>query len=204
MHCEDDWVPDFSSSTRLETHLSEWQPSADAAEPGETFFDAQEDEEDAMFVRSLRDSDGKAEETEAHPHTDAVLSCPGCFTQLCYSCQGHDLYPNQYRAISAYNCTVHTEQTYKEAVDEGGGGRKRRRTFVESQPPEAADGSSASIMCPSGEPIAMEGIGGDGDGESAVKVRFLPVSCNICNTVVAVQEEETQIFHFFHVLPGET
>ena len=31
--------------------------------------------------------------------SDAVLSCPCCFTPLCYDCQRHDVYLSQYRAM---------------------------------------------------------------------------------------------------------
>lgn len=38
--------------------------------------------------------------------SDAVLSCPGCFTMLCLDCQKHDKYHNQYRAMFVVNCQV--------------------------------------------------------------------------------------------------
>jgi hypothetical protein len=38
--------------------------------------------------------------------TDAILSCPMCFTPLCYDCQRHEVYKNQYRAMFVENCDI--------------------------------------------------------------------------------------------------
>ena len=35
--------------------------------------------------------------------TDAILSCPGCFTTCCIDCQQHE-YKDQYRAMFVTNC----------------------------------------------------------------------------------------------------
>jgi len=43
--------------------------------------------------------------------TDAVLSCPACFTILCCDCQQHDLYANQFRAMFVFKCRVVKEET---------------------------------------------------------------------------------------------
>jgi hypothetical protein len=42
--------------------------------------------------------------------TDAILSCPSCFSILCVDCQRHTEYTNQYRAMFVKNCTVNYEQ----------------------------------------------------------------------------------------------
>lgn len=36
--------------------------------------------------------------------SDAILSCPLCFTTLCIDCQQHDKYDNQFRAMFVMNC----------------------------------------------------------------------------------------------------
>lgn len=38
--------------------------------------------------------------------SDALLSCPSCFTTLCIDCQQHERIPNQYRAMFVQNCKV--------------------------------------------------------------------------------------------------
>ena len=44
------------------------------------------------------------------PPSDAVLSCPACFTLICLDCQRHSNFGNQWRALFAQNVTVLTEQ----------------------------------------------------------------------------------------------
>ncbi len=53
--------------------------------------------------------------------SDAVLSCPGCFTTLCIDCQRHEKYHSQYRAMFVMNCDV-DEQPYDPVAHGGGGG----------------------------------------------------------------------------------
>lgn len=36
--------------------------------------------------------------------SDALLSCPLCFTTLCIDCQQHAVYDNQFRAMFVMNC----------------------------------------------------------------------------------------------------
>ncbi|KAJ1780507.1 hypothetical protein LPJ77_000636 [Coemansia sp. RSA 2523] len=51
-----------------------------------------------------RDADWMNKE---HPgHTDAVLACPMCFTQVCFVCQKHERFAGQYRALSVTHCEV--------------------------------------------------------------------------------------------------
>uniref|UniRef100_A0ACD5YT62 Uncharacterized protein n=1 Tax=Avena sativa TaxID=4498 RepID=A0ACD5YT62_AVESA len=66
--------------------------------------------------------------------SDAVLSCPACFTTLCLDSQRHEKYVNQYRAMFVSNCKVKTDQILRE----GKGKRKNRKvTAVDSTAPEA-------------------------------------------------------------------
>ncbi|XP_020573082.1 E2F-associated phosphoprotein [Phalaenopsis equestris] len=46
--------------------------------------------------------------------SDAVLSCPACFTTLCFDCQRHEKYVTQYRAMFVVNCTIRTDQILRE------------------------------------------------------------------------------------------
>lgn len=36
--------------------------------------------------------------------SDAILSCPLCFTTLCIDCQQHEKWENQFRAMFVMNC----------------------------------------------------------------------------------------------------
>ncbi|KAJ1992347.1 hypothetical protein GGI25_002874 [Coemansia spiralis] len=75
------------------THSSSGTDSQD--ESIHELYDEDADQQDAMWM------------AERHPDTtDAVLSCPGCFTQICFVCQHHSRFPGQYRALSTEHCSV--------------------------------------------------------------------------------------------------
>ncbi|KAJ2231269.1 hypothetical protein IWW45_005524 [Coemansia sp. RSA 485] len=64
-------------------------------------YDQEADDLDAQWV------------AQNHPgNTDAVLSCPGCFTQICFVCQHHTKYEGQFRALSVEKCRVEESQLY--------------------------------------------------------------------------------------------
>jgi hypothetical protein len=44
--------------------------------------------------------------------SDAVLSCPCCFTIVCMDCQRHETYPNQYRAMFVMNISLQSKLIY--------------------------------------------------------------------------------------------
>ena len=57
------------------------------------FFDPRLDGRDEEWV----------DEQRKGRKTDAILSCPGCFTTCCIDCQQHD-FKDQYRAMFVTNC----------------------------------------------------------------------------------------------------
>ncbi|CAA6662699.1 unnamed protein product [Spirodela intermedia] len=60
------------------------------------FYDSDLDEKDEKWVQQRRK--GRT--------SDALLSCPACFTTLCLDCQRHEKYVTQYRAMFVLNCEV--------------------------------------------------------------------------------------------------
>ncbi|XP_068646607.1 LOW QUALITY PROTEIN: uncharacterized protein [Aristolochia californica] len=46
--------------------------------------------------------------------SDAILSCPACFTILCLDCQQHEKYPTQFRAMFVENCKIKNNQILRE------------------------------------------------------------------------------------------
>ncbi|KAI9110903.1 hypothetical protein K1719_018023 [Acacia pycnantha] len=60
------------------------------------FYDSDLDNKDELWVQKKR---------RGHD-SDAVLSCPACFTTLCLESQRHEQYVTQYRAIFVMNCKV--------------------------------------------------------------------------------------------------
>ena len=73
------------------------------------FFDADADDADA---RALSRASGGSSAT------DAILSCPGCFTEVCVLCQKHERYAGQYRAVFARNVCVVRESALVARGDE--------------------------------------------------------------------------------------
>ncbi|KAJ2780961.1 hypothetical protein H4R18_003159 [Coemansia javaensis] len=63
--------------------------------------DKDADERDAAWV------------AEQHPGaTDAVLSCAMCFTQICFVCQRHVRFPDQFRARAVVHCRTLEHEKY--------------------------------------------------------------------------------------------
>ncbi|KAJ0970043.1 hypothetical protein J5N97_022920 [Dioscorea zingiberensis] len=64
------------------------------------FYDPNLDEKDELWVRKQR----------KEGHSDAVLSCPACFTTLCLDCQRHAEYATQFRAMFVTNCEIKSDK----------------------------------------------------------------------------------------------
>ncbi|KAF9930401.1 hypothetical protein FBU30_000532 [Linnemannia zychae] len=119
--------------------------------------------------------------------TDAILSCPMCLTQLCFDCQQHDIYTHQFRAMFVEHCrVVETERLRFPNVPKKNNTKTKKAiksndssslTLEESKPPE---------FKPS-----------EDDDMDAV---YNPVVCEICNTRVALMDQD-EVFHFFNVIP---
>ncbi|XP_027154664.1 E2F-associated phosphoprotein [Coffea eugenioides] len=86
------------------------------------FYDPNLDDKDELWVQKKR---------KGH-NSDAVLSCPACFTTLCLDCQRHEKYLTQYRAVFVINCKIKSYQ-----VSQHGSKRKRGRRHGTSSETEA-------------------------------------------------------------------
>ncbi len=132
------------------------------AEPDDLYDDGKDDR-DARFVQRRRVSGT----------TDGTLSCPSCFTVVCYECQQHAEYEHQFRAITAVNVQVRRRLRP---------GRVASLTFL----PQIKHDKSLQYA-------ALEAGGAP---ES-----YVPVACKACGYELAVygpDNEET--FHFFAVI----
>eukprot|EP00128_Syssomonas_multiformis_P002099 Colp12_sorted_trinity150504_noHs@23255 len=79
-------------------------------------------EEKLKTVKEKKGDDDEEPEEGSGPgplETDAILSCPACFTLLCVNCQGHELYMNQFRAMFVLNCKVNKSQVLREDTRQG-------------------------------------------------------------------------------------
>ncbi len=129
-------------------------------------------------------NDGNASSSSSvpkQPKSDAILNCPACLTTLCLDCQRHELYHNQYRAMFVLNCTIIRSEHLKYPVPKKArwwkGNRGKRRHD------EVGEGSS---------------MGETRETQNSQEL-YNPVKCSVCNTEVAVFDED-EVFHFFNVL----
>ncbi|KAI3796220.1 hypothetical protein L1987_38886 [Smallanthus sonchifolius] len=82
------------------------------------FYDPNLDDKDQLWVQKRKKGQS----------SDAVLSCPACFTTLCLECQRHEKYVTQYRAVFVVNCKIKKGQVSdkgslkRKRVRKGGGG----------------------------------------------------------------------------------
>lgn len=159
------------------------------------FYDPDMDDEDQRWVDRHRqhqhgqgDMKGRkqsAGKKKGASSTDAVLDCPACMTTLCFDCQRHDIYPNQFRAMFVMNCKVDTtellhipEQSPKKKS------KKMKRSVADKGGGEETPGSSGSAAAPDS------------------KDKFHPVKCDECDTVVGVIDLD-EVYHFFNVLTSQ-
>ncbi|RUP43967.1 E2F-associated phospho protein-domain-containing protein [Jimgerdemannia flammicorona] len=146
-----------------------------------------DDADEKWLARQINKTMPKTVRTAKDPpvaRTDAILTCPMCFTPVCYNCQRHDLYPNQYRAIFITNCHPNRTQRFRYAPSKGG---SRKKTPKKGWKSRGATGEEDGEGQP-GEPMDME--------NSEV---YYPVECDICATQVAMMDEE-EVFHFFNII----
>lgn len=77
----------------------------------EDHYDPAGDEDDLeQLTKARAELLGLTVEQVMRMHTDAILSCPGCFSTVCsFGSQRHARYRHQYRAILADNVVVHMD-----------------------------------------------------------------------------------------------
>ena len=110
-------------------------------------------------------------------YSDAILSCPCCFTTVCMDCQQHVTYKNQYRAMFVMNIEVHWDSQYM--YDE-----KQQRLLPRQ--PAAAQSDPMNLQS---EPIQQE--------EEHINEIYYSVHCSQCQTQVAALCLDDEIYHFF-------
>ncbi|KAI8054199.1 E2F-associated phosphoprotein-domain-containing protein [Gilbertella persicaria] len=87
----------------------------------ELLYDPDMDDEDEAWVSKqiAQDSSRTDQNIPIEAKTDAILTCPMCFTTLCYSCQRHEKYADQFRAMFVRNCHTVPGERYKFKSDDG-------------------------------------------------------------------------------------
>ena len=114
-----------------------------------------------------------------------VLSCPGCFTQVCYDCQQyiisiyiyiynrHEIYKSQYRAVFVQNCNIDQNKIIQQ---------KNMKIYN-------------SMMGKEDKDIELE-------KKRICAELYFSVSCANCGCEIGVFDALEKVYHFFQVIPG--
>ncbi|KAG2482557.1 hypothetical protein HYH03_018516 [Edaphochlamys debaryana] len=143
-------------------------------------------EEDPYYDDAADDKDATwADQQRCGRVSDALLSCPACFTMLCMDCQRHDKFHHQYRAMFVMNCRVGDDP---EGAGEGAA---------------SASGQAGAPFDPSGAATASGGgRGGRRPKRAKPSAQYQRVCCGVCGTEVGAYEPDTELYHFYHVFPS--
>ncbi|KAG0276734.1 hypothetical protein BGZ95_007129 [Linnemannia exigua] len=128
--------------------------------------------------------------------TDAILSCPMCLTQLCFDCQQHDVYTHQFRAMFVEHCrVVETERLRFPTVPKNNNNHNKSKKANKSG--SSLSSSTSSTGNAGTESGSQEFRPSPDDDTDAV---YNPVVCEVCNTKVALMDQD-EVFHFFNIIP---
>ncbi|GAX78731.1 hypothetical protein CEUSTIGMA_g6168.t1 [Chlamydomonas eustigma] len=158
------------------------------------FFDEGLDEKDELWVAKQRQ--GRV--------SDAILSCPGCFTMLTADCQQHQHHHNQYRAMLVVNCEVDDKYALKETRSSSNKDRTRKSKPTEEQQKSVeAEDAAKGAAGPGNDKMIRSNHGSQGIPnclEDSTEL-FYAVRCAVCRTEVGVRDSD-EVYHFFHVFPS--
>lgn len=122
--------------------------------------------------------------------SDAILSCPCCFTIVCMDCQRHERYKNQFRAMFVMNIGVAWDKhVYPENKDENDG-----NDVEEEEKHVLKKARNESDRIPNHD---------DDDINNSAKSEENPyysVYCNSCLTEVAALDMSDEVYYFFGCL----
>ncbi|KAI6675006.1 hypothetical protein NL676_002912 [Syzygium grande] len=146
--------------TEFRTPFRRWKEMEGVSEDDEIdysvkpeFYDPDLDDKDELWIKKKRN--GRA--------TDAVLSCPACFTTLCLECPRHEKYVTQYRAIFVMNCEDMKEKAHPPSSVHPKSRKRRGPSMTASTtsapPPPASESASSALhdlsLRPQGHPMLL-------------------------------------------------
>lgn len=174
----------------------------DLDEDNAPYYSEHMDEEDEAWVyRHLRsgiddhDHNGNEKKDSSvaasitnQRHSDAVLSCPSCFTIVCMDCQQHVKYKNQYRAMFVMNIEVHWESMY--VYDEN-------LMQLSTLPPTVAHANNTP-QCP--PEMQVEEVTKTLANAVCSEDLYYSVHCNQCKAQVAALCMFDEVYYFFNCI----
>ncbi|KAE8677885.1 thioredoxin X [Hibiscus syriacus] len=127
---EDATTPKMDSPTNSQQTVSDDDEIDYSIKP--EFYDPKLDDKDELWVQKERK--GRI--------SDAVLSCPACFTTICLECQRHEKCVTEYRAIFVVICKIENEIVRQENVKPKKSGKRS-----EDEAAAAAGGETFKAVC---------------------------------------------------------
>eukprot|EP01012_Entosiphon_sulcatum_P003912 TRINITY_DN11414_c0_g1_i2.p1 TRINITY_DN11414_c0_g1~~TRINITY_DN11414_c0_g1_i2.p1 ORF type:complete len:227 (+),score=44.78 TRINITY_DN11414_c0_g1_i2:83-763(+) len=162
-------------------------------EPDELYDPDSDEENDRWVQRYVYQSSIRKEELRS---SDALLSCPCCFTAVCLDCVKLDDTANQWRAIEAINVNIDSTQPYLYQERRKPAMPGRRVTEEEEESSSDDEELGVENKTDALKPIVAT------DGVPPEDV-YYKVHCSICNVQVAYVDGN-DIFHFWNVFPSSS
>ncbi|KAI9103829.1 E2F-associated phosphoprotein-domain-containing protein [Phlyctochytrium arcticum] len=105
---------DIGNLEKLAQPTSKIMAARRVLDPDALLYDPNEDEQNEDFIpkkiaKQRKQSSLPPDILASLPPSDATLSCPSCFSDVCYDCQQHERFETQYRALFFEGCTVNAE-----------------------------------------------------------------------------------------------
>ncbi|KAG0313456.1 hypothetical protein BGZ99_008862 [Dissophora globulifera] len=122
--------------------------------------------------------------------TDAILSCPMCLTHLCFDCQQHEFYSHQFRAMFVESCRTIENEVLRFPKEAKKSNRNAKNKSIGSGSGSGPDSGTG----------ADDGQRFIPDMDEDEDMAYHPVVCEICNTKVALVDQD-EVYHFFNVIP---
>ena len=121
-------------------------------------------------------------------NSDAVLSCPCCFSIVCMDCQRHVKYENQFRAMFVMGIEVDWQHRLVHDT--------KSNRLIRYEPPTAENGTNAASQI-----IVPEDHNHLNPTSSAEEdTIYYAVSCGNCHTMVAALDMGDEVYHFYDCL----
>ena len=135
--------------------------------------------------------------------SDAVLSCPRCFSIVCMDCQQHESYANQFRAMFVMNIGV--DWSKRIYYDEASG---ELRPCPSEARPDQGDRSAPQMEVDSqgdgGGPFQVphDNVKEANSDEVNGREQYYSVHCGYCQHALAALDMKDEIYHFYGCIPS--
>lgn len=183
--------PDSADKPEAVGNVDRWWLS-DSSDGEDGSLDQQQqpqNNDDILYDPDADDEDERWVQEQRKGHlTDAILSCPGCFTTLCIDCQQHSQYHTQYRAMITMNCEVKPQPMWSQVQ------RQPQQQQQQGKKRQVPDGYEDTL--PQQQQHKQQ------QQQHKEEEVLYPVCCAVCGTQVGAQDVD-EVVHFFHVLASE-